>query len=415
MDTLRGPARPAPEERGLPAWHQVPTPRCPGTVTRPRLLFISPVLPSAVGLGRQIRAWQWLQSLARDHAVTLVIDDRHPPSAAVAAEVDHCIALPAAGPLRRVLTRLKRLLPGAALPPGPPLMLPRVLLRRLPPVDVVFVFRLYMWPVAAALLRAQPGLPVWLDLDDRESTTAARQATLARSRGWRLSAWKYDHYAWLAGRAEAALLPRMQRVFVCSELDRSALASAFPPLLPEVVPNRYSGPLQDLPQQRCGRLLFVGSMGYMPNQDAVLWFAQEILPHINRGRSRPLKLHVVGPGLPRWLQIELERLPHVVIEGFMAELVAAYRNADLVICPIRAGGGTRIKILEAVAMGRAVVTTTVGQEGLAFAADEIAVADDVEAFAAIAGALVDDPERRAGMVDRARGRLRRDYWLPPAA
>lgn len=379
-----------------------------------QLLFISPVVPSATGLGRQIRAWQWLQQLAPDHVITLVVADRHPLPAAVEAFVERCIVLPLPSLRERGLAKLWWWLPWIAGPraPGPPLALSAIP-PALPVVDRVFVFRLYMLPVAQWLLGSAPQALIWLDLDDWESKTARRLQALARIRGWRFAAWKYGRDARLAERAESRLLPTLQRVFVCSEPDRTALAEALPGVPVERLPNRYCGPLEQLPQRQSGRLLFVGSMGYTPNQDGVLWFAEAILPLIRRQCGRPLRLHVVGPMMPNWLTARLRALPDVVLDGYVEDLTSAYGEAELVVCPVRAGGGTRIKILEAVAMGRAVVTTSVGREGLDFAADEMAVADDAESFANAVTALLDDPERRLRLVQRAEVRLQRHYWLPP--
>lgn len=399
---------------------------------RPELVYVTPVMPAPTGGGRPMRAWQFLLRYAGRYRITLVVaDHRGPVPPAVQARVADCLLLSPARRPGALAARLYGRLPAALrqrLWPGRPLIprlaamtRPAALRHALARADAVCVFRLYSLPLVQPLLPRHRPPPLWLDLDDWESRTLGRIADLARDNGWPVAERTHRAQQRVAERWERRELPRMARVFVCSDADRQALAASHPGLRPEVVPNRYCGAIApDLPARPVDRaregyrLLFVGSMGYLPNQDAVLWFARQVLPRVRQALRRPLQFHIAGPGLPAWLQDELAGHCGVVCHGYVADLGPLYREADLVVCPVRAGGGTRIKILEAVARRRAVVTTTPGVEGLDFRAGEMAIVDGVDAFTSATRALLSRPERRAALAERALQRLRRDYWLSPA-
>ncbi len=156
------------------------------------------------------------------------------------------------------------------------------------------------------------------------------------------------------------------------------------------------------------RLVFVGLLRYTPNADAVRWFSAEILPRI-RARAPEVRLDVVGKGPTP--EIAALAGPGVEIVGSVPDVRPAMSRASVVVVPLRVGSGTRIKILEALAMGKAVVTTSVGCEGLAVCDDEhVLVADTPEGFAdAVIRLLADVALRRrlgaAGRVLVARDHL----------
>jgi sugar transferase (PEP-CTERM/EpsH1 system associated) len=157
----------------------------------------------------------------------------------------------------------------------------------------------------------------------------------------------------------------MDHVLTVSEEDRQALRSELPVLEATVVPNgvdlqHYSPSASDDPEQASA--VFVGKMDYRPNVDAVRWFCAEVLPRV-RAAVPHFVFTIVGPR-PTSAVRELARLPGVRVTGRVADTRPYVRDAAVAVVPIRAGSGTRLKILEALAMGRAVVSTTLGCEGL---------------------------------------------------
>ena len=114
------------------------------------------------------------------------------------------------------------------------------------------------------------------------------------------------------------------------------------------------------------RLVFTGSMDWYPNEDAILFFIDAILPRI-QAEIPGITLSVVGRKPSERLRAAADRAG-VVVTGTVDDVRPYVDEAALYVVPLRAGGGTRLKIFEALAMGKAVVSTTVGAEGLALTA-----------------------------------------------
>lgn len=111
-------------------------------------------------------------------------------------------------------------------------------------------------------------------------------------------------------------------------------------------------------------LLFIGALGYFPNQDAVSFFLTEVLPKLRAAVPRPFRLVVAGTAAPHVLRKLLQAEPLVTLIQSPKQVEPLYRRATAAIAPIRAGGGTRIKVLEAFAQGRPLVATAAAVAGL---------------------------------------------------
>ena len=111
-------------------------------------------------------------------------------------------------------------------------------------------------------------------------------------------------------------------------------------------------------------LLFVATLDYLPNTDAALWLLEEIVPALRDETDRPIRIVIAGPHPPNQLWELAQATEHVVLAGWVSDLGAWYAEADLVIVPVRAGGGTRIKALEAFAHRRPLVATAKAMEGI---------------------------------------------------
>lgn len=198
--------------------------------------------------------------------------------------------------------------------------------------------------------------------------------------------WFQRRDARLVARAERRLAadPRATVVAV-SERDRVMLGGAG-----HVVENGTDLPPSVTPVPDPGDLVFVGAMGYPPNRDAVEWWAAEVWPLLPDGTP---PLTVAGRGAEAALA-HLAAHPGVRVVGEVADVGPVLERAALVVVPLRHGGGTRLKVLEAFAAGRPVVSTAKGVEGLDVG-DACVVADGAAAFAgAVAGLLADLPQRR---------------------
>jgi glycosyltransferase involved in cell wall biosynthesis len=156
-----------------------------------------------------------------------------------------------------------------------------------------------------------------------------------------------------------------------------------------------------------GYLLFTGSMNYWPNIEAVQFFAKDILPRI-RERVPKATFHIVGTSPTK----EVKQLASdcITVHGTVPDMRPYYRDAEIVVVPLLHGGGTRLKILEAGASGKAIVSTSVGVEGLEFRQDEsLVVADSPDEFVEATVWLCADASRCSQL-----GRNARQASLPYA-
>lgn len=160
---------------------------------------------------------------------------------------------------------------------------------------------------------------------------------------------------------------------------------------------------------RPNSLVFTGSMDWLPNEDAMQYFTKEILPLIKE-RIPDLLLTIVGRD-PYPSLVELsKRDPTVVVTGRVADVRSYIESASVFIVPLRIGGGTRLKIYEAMAMERPVVSTSIGAEGLPLkSGEQILIADTPAAFANSVISLLADPQGAKELGRRAANAVREQF------
>jgi polysaccharide biosynthesis protein PslH len=162
------------------------------------------------------------------------------------------------------------------------------------------------------------------------------------------------------------------------------------------------------------RVLFVGSMDWLPNQDGVRWFVNEIWPRVRAQRPGAL-FQVVGRNPPAEIQA-LGRAAGVEIVGGVPDVRPYLREASVCIVPLLVGGGTRLKIFEAMSTGRAVVSTGIGAEGLPIQAGEHYLsADDPAEFAAAVLRVLENPELGRKLARTACQFVRERFGTEPIA
>jgi polysaccharide biosynthesis protein PslH len=381
-------------------------------MTKPALLFLSPLIPAEGGNGLAMRAGATLEALAARYEVHLLVI----PLAGGAASTPACVrdwcARVLVHPADRHVDPLFRLIAGVRDPQEQLTALlayPRPSLCRFatsasvreaaalaagPGYRAVHVLRLYLAPFASPYLSSpapdRPGCH--LDLDDHEVTTRRRIADLLRENGDEQAAVVQE---WEAGRYEAlsgALLPRFDRAYLTAPADRDLIAASHPGVDVRVLPNviRPPGPLAPPPDGEPFTFLFVGNFDYYPNSDAARYFCAQVLPLLQASAPGPFRVLFVGASPPATV-CALAGEPEVTVTGPVPDVTRWYESAHAVIVPVRAGGGTRIKILEAMAHRRPVVSTTVGAEGLgATPGRHLLVADSPVDFAAECARLMRD-------------------------
>ena len=207
-------------------------------------------------------------------------------------------------------------------------------------------------------------------------------------------------------RYERRALERFDGVLVVSHADRQTFARLYPDAIRQdvhvVSTGVDTGFFSPAPSAADGRgLVFTGSMDWLPNEDAVAYCCREILPRI-RADEPTATLTIVGRS-PTPAVKRLAADHGVTVTGRVDDVRPYMRDAAVYVVPLRIGGGTRLKIFEAMAIGKAVVSTTVGAEGLPVANGEhLLIADEPHLFARAVVRLFRDVERRRAIEAAAR-------------
>ena len=239
-----------------------------------------------------------------------------------------------------------------------------------------------------------------------------RLSSYARIQTSHLMRFAYQIQARLTKRYERTLLLEIQNCVVVSESDRQELARLAPGIHLFVVPNGTdaSRPALAAPPAGSKTAIWVGGMNDEYNREAVLYFAKDILPII-RAEIPDFRWRVVGRDPPPAL-VEIAALAASGVElvGFADDLGQHYSDSAIAIVPLTSGGGTKLKTLEAMAMGRAIVTTPIGAEGIPVSDGvTMEIADSPGQFAAKTIALLRDPARAARIAAAARALIEQSY------
>ena len=204
---------------------------------------------------------------------------------------------------------------------------------------------------------------------------------------------------WKLRRLERESVQRTKRHLACSQGDAEILRTRYEGLQVDVLPSGYDptyfAPPASAPERDPDLIVFVGSMSYEPNVDAVVRFVNEGMPLLRELRPQ-LRLAIVG----REPATEVRALSSesVEITGEVDDVRPWLARAGACIVPLRIGGGTRLKIAEALGMGTPIVSTSIGAEGLGLEHGEhLLLADDYADFARETAALVADPARGAAL------------------
>jgi polysaccharide biosynthesis protein PslH len=266
------------------------------------------------------------------------------------------------------------------------------------------------------LRQAPPGekLPVLVVDSHNIDYDLARQYAHAGGVGRRL----YAEANWRKlRREELATYRDADGVYLCSVADQERLLDEAPGARTLVIPNaadvEYYQPRATDPQPDGRTVVFFGLLSYFPNVDGVIYFVREIWPRIAKACPKA-RLKIIGGQAPGSLQALIR--PGVELTGFVPDLRPHLAEAAVVVVPLRLGGGTRLKIVEAMAMGKAIVSTALGAEGIeAVAGRDLLIKDEPATFADAVNRLLAEPGLAARIGRSARQLAVRQYAWSGAA
>lgn len=224
--------------------------------------------------------------------------------------------------------------------------------------------------------------------------------------------WRRIYYfaqARCTRRDEIATASRFDALLLTSGRDLELFRRHLPAQRFFVIPNGIEFPhYTPLPEAaEPNTLLFTGLMSYYPNEHAVLWFLDEVFPRI-RAQIPDARLLVVGARPSRAMRARA--LADVIVTGYVPDVRPYFARAQAVVIPLRIGGGTRVKALEAMALGRPIVSTTLGCEGLDVTHETTALlADTACSFEDAVVRVLRDPALRARLSARAHELVRERY------
>jgi len=198
-------------------------------------------------------------------------------------------------------------------------------------------------------------------------------------------------------RFEAKLCPQFDINFTVSELDKERLLKIAPTSKIDTIPNGVDVDYFNSDEEKIipGSMIMVSGMNWYPNRDAVLYMQEKIWPLISQA-FQDVSWVIVGASPPQKLLDLAKSDPRVTVTGFVDDVRPYLKSAQIYLCPMRDGGGTRLKILDALSMSKPIVSTTIGYEGINITPEKNAlVADTPDEFVSQISRLLKDPELRA--------------------
>ncbi len=386
-----------------------------------KILILTPQLPYPPQQGTSLRNFHIIRGLAERHELTLLSfleENQTAEPQAIAPLRALCQQIETvAVPRRSLAVRLWQLV-SSRLPDmahrlhSPPFALA---LRRLLAENHFDVVQVEGIELARYMDAIRIASETRLVFDNHNAETELQRRNfltdLAQPRRWPAAAYSWVQVRRLR-RFERWACVTADAVVAVSEADRIHLQSLLPNVQSpiSVIPNcidtqAYQQPVTPLSFD----LLFSGKMDYRPNVDAVLWFADEVWPLICQ--RRPSTTWVIVGQKPHERLDRLRGLPGVTMTGWVENIRPYLAGAQVVVIPFRIGSGTRLKLIEAMAAGRAIVSTPVGAEGFPVRhGDHLLLAETAEEMAAAVLQLLDRPEKQKHLGKMAQEFVQQYDW-----
>jgi len=374
------------------------------------LLMVSPHLPHP-SWGAGTRSYYLLKALSRKHTVSLLAltdssdFETHCEALAEMTLVLRVISHPPSG--RKRLYQLMSVLRGRSY-----LLDSYILAEVQKELDALISHVHYDAIIFESVFMAGYRLPedVPIIIDQHNIEYELLQRTYQREKEWLRKGYNW----WESRKLKSVELERCRQaraVLVTSERERIQLKRLLPRSIIEVVPNGVDTTVFDtvhVQQETADRIIFTGTMNYYPNIDAVLYFARECWPLI-KAQVPGATWQIVGKDPPAQVRA-LAELPGITVTGVVPDIRCYLTEATVAIAPVLIGSGTRLKILEAMAMRKAIVSTSLGCEGLSvIPGKHLMVADQAQAFAQAVVDLLQDAAKRMALGNAGRALVEAEY------
>ena len=199
-------------------------------------------------------------------------------------------------------------------------------------------------------------------------------------------------------------ISKFKYILTCSENDKEMLDNGKNKFI--IVPNGTNVDEIEISKTDPKNLLFIGALDYPPNKEAVIWFIKKILPLI-LSEIPDVRFYIIGknPGKLKKLQNE-----NIIFTDFVLDLKPYYDSSSIFVCPLKSGSGTRLKILEAMARKKAVISTSIGAEGLEIEHENnILIADEEKQFASLIIDLIKHPSKISELAENGYLLVKENY------
>lgn len=375
------------------------------------VLFLTPQLPYPPMQGTSLRNWHIMRGVSEAHRVSLLSFSEHKPAyiapqlAAITQVVETVAAPPARGLRERVADIARDSSPDLSRRLASS-HFATALQRRLvsDPPDIVQVEGLEMASYIPLIREVASRSRIVYDAHNAETQLQRRAYNSDRSqfRRWPAAAFSRVQVSRLEA-YEAWAISAVDAVVAVSDLDAAELRRlpGAEHLRITIIANsidlaEYETTMGTIAPNQRFDLVFSGKMDYRPNVDGVLWFAESVWPDL-RARHPKITWAIVGQR-PAPSVLSLGELPGVSVTGQVERVQPYLAGAKVNIIPLRVGSGTRLKLIEAMASGSAVVSTRIGAEGFPVQdGRNILLADSAEEFSRSVEAMLDDSARRLAL------------------
>lgn len=403
--------------------------------TRVRILFLTQIIPYPPDAGPKIKTWHVLRYLAgQGHQIFLASFVRPDEEAYIAKLWEVCAGVYTVPIRRSRWTDIGYLLRSQVT--GRPFLVERdnlpgmrELVRKLletEGIDCIHADQLTMAQFALQVAAPKPRRAI--SIFDAHNAVWTIVERMRRASPWYMQPFIHLE-AERVKRYEGMLIEMLDHTLAVTEIDRQDLLKAIPAKKPgrtshasesintknaavTVIPIAVDTVQLQPIQRKAGSLniLTLGTLHYPPNADGIRWFAREVFPLVCQ-QIPGTKLTIIGKNPPPdFHQLAAQNPQAITITGYVPSLIPYLEQAALVVVPVRAGSGMRVRILEAFAQAMPVVTTSVGLEGItARPGEDVLVADNPHDFAEAVVGILKDPAKQAQLASNGRHLAERLY------